>query len=140
MIDHPKINKIVELGFGDFQLSGRLRIPASKTYHGFDVAKVLLRPNETNKFFSIITGIHDFNETGDLLLIKQVMQHWPNAEIKWFLDNIVPRFKYALLTNDPTTRPRGDIRYGRYSPVNMNDYHPKKEMLGPGCYIIPDEP
>ena len=61
LIDHPKINKIVELGFGDFQLSGRLRIPPTKQYYGYDVVKKLLRPNETNKFFIIIKGIHDFN-------------------------------------------------------------------------------
>jgi len=28
------------------------------------------------------------------------MQHWPNSEVKYLIDNILPKFKYALLTND----------------------------------------
>lgn len=79
LVDHPKINKVVDIGFGDFQISGRIRFPKNKTYHGYDVVETNRRPNETNKFFSIIKGIRYFNDTGDLLLTKDVIQHWPNS-------------------------------------------------------------
>ena len=59
-------------------------------------------------------------ESGDLILIKDVMQHWPNHIIDYFLKTIVPRFKYALLTNDMTNGTQADIGFGSFRPLNFD--------------------
>ena len=111
-------------------MSGTLKIPKDKLYIGYDVVESLRRPNETNRKFVIYKNIHDFNETGDLLLAKQVIQHWPSREIEFFMTNIIQKFKYALITNDYTEDPNyPDINYGQYRPINLDKYKPRKEVM-----------
>lgn len=66
-----------------------------------------------------MNDIEDFDESGDLLIIKDVLMHWPNAKIKYFMENVVPRFKYVLLTSDYTIKPRKDIPYGLWRGINL---------------------
>ena len=48
------------------------------------------------------------------------MQHWPTSEIDYFIENILPRFKFALLTNDfATYAVNPDIQPGRYRAINL---------------------
>jgi hypothetical protein len=49
LVGNPKINKIVEIGFGDFQLTGLIIFEKDKRYIGYDVVKSLLRENKENK-------------------------------------------------------------------------------------------
>jgi hypothetical protein len=37
---------------------------------------------------------------GDLLLIKDVLQHLSNACVHDFIRDVLPRFRYAIITND----------------------------------------
>jgi hypothetical protein len=68
-----------------------------------------------------VKGLRDVNETGDLLIVRDVMMHWPASEIHYFVDNILPRFRYGLLTNDftPIEQLR-DINPGQFRPLNLN--------------------
>lgn len=79
-------------------------------------------PDSKNRFFKIISHISDLKDIqGDLLISKDVQQHWPNAEVNYFFDTIVPKFKYAILTNDYTsalTRP--NIQFGNVFPINTD--------------------
>ena len=61
LIDHPKIKRIVEVGFGDFILSSQLKIPADKLYIGYDVVESLMRKNETNRKFKMMKDIYEFD-------------------------------------------------------------------------------
>lgn len=45
------------------------------------------------------------------------MQHWPNSEVRYLIETILPKFKYALITNDmapgdqrPDINPGGHAR------------------------------
>ena len=52
--------------------------------------------------------------------------------MEYYLKNIVPRFKYVLLTNDELNRgdrPRPDIGYGGHSPLDLHKYGPKQLLL-----------
>ena len=52
--------------------------------------------------------------------------------MEYYLKNIVPRFKYVLLTNDELNRgdrPRPDIGYGGHSPLDLHKYGPKQLIL-----------
>jgi hypothetical protein len=37
LVDNPKIKKIVEVGFGDWQLTGKIIFAKDKRYVGYDV-------------------------------------------------------------------------------------------------------
>lgn len=59
--------------------------------------------------------------TGDLLISKDVLHHWPNEYIEYFFDKIVPNFKYVFLTNDYSNyTKRPDINFSQYAPINPN--------------------
>jgi hypothetical protein len=47
------------------------------------------------------------------------MMHWPSSEIDYFIKSILPRFKYALLTNDSTEGDYKDILPGNYRQINL---------------------
>ena len=65
------------------------------------------------------------NETGDLLIAKDVLHHYPNKEVQYFLETLVPRFKYVLIQNVATDGPQTDIKRGQFRPLNLNDYPSK---------------
>ena len=68
-------------------------------------------------------------ESGDLLITKEVIHHWPNKEVDYYFKTIVPRFKYVLLQNGATDGPQTDIEFAQWRPLNLNDYEPKELML-----------
>ena len=50
------------------------------------------------------------------------MQHWPTPEIDYFVANILPRFRFALLTNDYSPNPEfPNITPGQYRPINLKN-------------------
>jgi hypothetical protein len=59
---------------------------------------------------------------GDMLIVKDVLNHFSNKNIQYFLDNILPNFKYALITNDHSETSGGnnvDIVKGQYRAVDL---------------------
>lgn len=69
-------------------------------------------------------------ESGDLLILRDVMQHWPNADIDYLIENILPSFKYALLTNDYSPSPvNNDISPGQYRGINLSKIKNHKVVL-----------
>ena len=120
MINNKEIKKIVEVGFGDYSLAIKYNIPEGKKYIGFDVVESLMQKNTSFREFRLLKRIEDMKESGDLIIIKDVMQHWPNKEANYFMQTIVPRFKYALLTNDMTSGQQRDITFGSHRQMNFD--------------------
>lgn len=120
----PRFNTIVDLGCGDWQIMRNISIPINKSYLGFDVVPSIVEANRAefttdNVHFYHTKSLREFvdlNVSGDLLVIKDVMQHWPHDEIQYFLENVLPRFKYALITN-------------QYDTTKL--HHNKAVVLGP---------
>ncbi|HSX20388.1 MAG TPA: class I SAM-dependent methyltransferase [Gammaproteobacteria bacterium] len=129
----PRFNVIVDLGCGDWQIMRNIQIPDGKKYLGFDVVPSVIETNErqftkSNVGFYHITGLRAFkakNISGDLLIVKDVMQHWPFSEIEYFIMKILPNFKYALITNQYEIN---DPLHNRDMP--MGPYH-SLGLLGP---------
>lgn len=40
-----------------------------------------------------------YKNRADMMILKDVLQHWSNADIVSFLDKNATRFKYTLITN-----------------------------------------
>jgi tetratricopeptide (TPR) repeat protein len=95
------ITSVVDVGCGDWQI-GRLMDWSGIRYVGIDVSQVVLgalsefaTPNIS--FQSLDATVQDL-PPADLLLAKDVLQHWSNEAISRFFGQL-PRFRHALITN-----------------------------------------
>ena len=134
-VDAKDIKTIYDLGCGDWRLTSTITIDDSKSYYGYDVVKSVVDENrekyhKPNVSFYHIAKLHEFEDKkGDLLIVKDVIQHWPNKEVEFFIDRILPNFKYALIVNDySSSNSNSNINYGgcrainlEHAPFNMGD-------------------
>lgn len=132
--NEPHINTIVDLGCGDWQIMSLITIPENKKYTGLDVVPGLIEAHQkkhakSNVEFKLTQGLADV-PSGDLLIIKDVIQHWPSAQIYEFMYTVLPKFKYALITNcfKACAQWPGfqkiynqDIQLGGYRPIDLTD-------------------
>jgi hypothetical protein len=101
-----------------------------KSYRGYDVVKSIMRETEYNVEFNLLHNLKQINHGGDLLIVKDVMQHWPNSEIHYLIDTILPRFKYAMMTNDMYDAPnRNDIQPGGHALIPRSWLPHSKEVI-----------
>jgi hypothetical protein len=92
---------IVDLGCGDFEVGRALldRLPNAR-YIGCDIVPELVRHNE-QKFaneriaFRQVDIVADPLPPGDVCLVRQVLQHLSNAEIKRFLPRLTYQYVYV---------------------------------------------
>jgi SAM-dependent methyltransferase len=100
-IRENKIERVVDLGCGDFRVASKF---VSKNFHymGCDVVFSLVRhlnekyKNETTEF-RCVNIVEDELPDGDLCLIRQVFQHLSNAEIARALENAC-KYKFIIIT------------------------------------------
>ena len=126
VFNNPKYNSFVDLGSGDWRLMATINVSEDKRYKGFDLVKKVIENAEKNHSKSNISFYHIHklkdlvNEKADMLIIKDVMQHWSNKDIKYFLDNILPNYKYSLITNDyKKDALNEDIKSGHFRPIDI---------------------
>jgi SAM-dependent methyltransferase len=121
-----RIRSVVDLGCGDWRFSRHIDW-SGIDYTGIDVSSVVLET--TRNFarpgisFMEMDGLTGDLPAADLLLAKDVLQHWSNAEISHFVARL-PQFRMALITNGfpPNARSRvnEDIRAGDWRPVDLS--------------------
>ena len=101
------IRKIIEIGCGDFNVTNKIlelldSVQYDFKYIGYDVVKPLIKRNISNYSSSKInfvckdscTGII---KAGDLLIIRQVLQHLSNKSIKQITDKF-KNYKYIIVS------------------------------------------
>ena len=127
-----KVKSVVDIGCGDWQFSDQIYHDLDIKYEGYDCVEHLI--NEHKKRFSeksnyhfytingdnIIKNIHTANP--DLIILKDVIQHWTNENIVNFFNSIHTslNFKTLLLTNDHTSSDNVDIKTGQYRRLNLD--------------------
>lgn len=104
LVVSPEIRSIVDLGCGDWQL-GSLVDWHGRRYTGVDVVEDVVaadrdRWGDERTRFTAGDAMTGDVPSGDLLLVKDVLQHWPTSDVERFLRQVLPRYSYALLTND----------------------------------------
>ena len=147
---------VVELGCGDMRVSSRLIFDQIKSYVCIDVApiavkeaeKVLLekcggRKQKNNEKLKCraVQGNGAINlPFADVLIVKDVLMHWPTSLFKHFSNNIMIKFQTSILTfNEPTDvadmeersrRRRHDIIPGEVAALRLNDLGlPQEEVV-----------
>jgi hypothetical protein len=100
------IKSVVDYGCGDWQFSQYMDW-SNIDYLGLEAVNNLVILN-TQKFgspnikFKVSLDDPIKLPKADLLIVKDVLQHFSNEDINKFIKNILPKFSFALITNDVT--------------------------------------
>jgi SAM-dependent methyltransferase len=120
------ISSVVDIGCGDWQFSRFLNW-ANARYLGLDVVPSVIQANQ-KRFglpsvqFRIMPENLAEVPSGDLLIMKDVLQHLPEENILRFRDLVLPKFKYCLITNSYQkleTPVNVDIRIGDFRCLDL---------------------
>lgn len=124
-IKEHDIETVVDLGCGDWQFSRFINWDGVQ-YYGLDLVRSVIDRNTKqysapNIEFRLFTGNFDELPEADLLIAKDVLQHWSNASVSAFLPTL-ERYQYSLITN--CVNPRGatenfDIEDGEYRYLDI---------------------
>lgn len=98
-----KIKSVVDFGCGDWQFSRHVNW-CGAVYLGIDTVQSVVDRN--NRLFSkegvefhCFDNVNELGAGYELLLIKDVFQHWKDKYIIKFLDESASNYKYILCTN-----------------------------------------
>ena len=128
-----RFQSFVDLGCGHFQIMKQIKVPANKTYAGIDVVPDVIKENQRlygdrpNYRFHLIDDLRDLKLVNnllqgvDMLIVKDVLIHLPNADIHYFIENILPNVEYALITNDYSNDEdrNVDVSTGKFRPIDL---------------------
>lgn len=146
------ITKVIDLGCGDFRCGPMIYNDLDIKYVGYDTYKKVIDFHKNNYILPKYNFIHlDFYchkeeiESGELCIIKDVIQHWSLEEIYTFLDYLTEsrKFKYILLINccfqdkDNPEMINGEFSYlhssfyplKKYNCKSIYNYHTKEISL-----------
>lgn len=128
------IKSVIDLGCGDFRIGQALIENLDINYLGIDVVESLINYNNDHFSkpginFTKLNITRDTLPDGDLCLIRQVLQHLSNKDIKKVLKK-AKKYKHLIITEHlPLTViakanidkfPDGDIRYSKGSGVYLD--------------------
>lgn len=97
-----QINRIVDLGCGDFRVGAQIVARCNAEYIGADIVVKLIDFNQhahgsPRVSFKVVDLVDDELPDGDLYLLRQVLQHLSNAEISSVLSKLRDR-THVLVT------------------------------------------
>jgi SAM-dependent methyltransferase len=131
------IKSVVDMGCGDWQFSQFIDWTGID-YQGFDIVSAVIEANQ-RKFagpgirFQLALGDGSDLPSADMIIAKDVLQHWSNDAIKGFLPNL-RKYCYCLITN--CVNPNGkttnaDIQNGgfRYLDLRLAPFNIEAEEL-----------
>lgn len=102
------VESVVDVGCGDWQLY-RDMIWGNTKYVGTDLSEIALKSarQKTNNLLIKVNGIDQTLDiirahNPELILLKDVMQHWEDEEIEYFLDmlNCIGGWKWVVTSNN----------------------------------------
>jgi hypothetical protein len=98
----PTKKKAVDLGCGDFRVGSRI-VDSFDSYTACDVVPELVHFNQQYwrhlpVEFQVVDLVKDEIPTGDVLIVRQVLQHLSNDDVKKFTQSIPRGFSYLLVT------------------------------------------
>jgi hypothetical protein len=129
------IKTVVDLGCGDFICGKLIYDELDVKYTGYDTYKKIvdynLKQHQLPKYFFNNLDFYNNKEdiiSGDLCILKDVIQHWKMDEIYNFLDYLVEskKFKYILICNCCNQIIDNPENEGRSTPLSVNFFPLKK--------------
>lgn len=108
LMRNPMIERLVDIGCGDFQVSGRILAALEQrqrpiSYVGYDIASNVVAYNREHFAkpgvdFTVLDVSKQVPPDGDIVTVREVFQHLSNAHILAALDNLRQRFDRAIVT------------------------------------------
>tara|TARA_B110000967_G_C18773160_1_gene504171 strand:+ start:491 stop:1090 length:600 start_codon:yes stop_codon:yes gene_type:complete len=136
IITDYKIKRVCDVGCGDWKFSQYVNW-GKTSYLGIDCVKSVIDANKKNFKKKGIRFQHkaldaDYIPEGyDLIILKDVIQHWEDEDILKFMQSVVDKNKYVFLTNgykfmrspekNKLTKRNIQNPY-RYHPVDIDKY------------------
>lgn len=130
-IKDNNIKRVYDFGCGDWCFS-RLIDWSDVKYTGVEVVKSLVDANNEKyktdniKFLYMKDAEKFYRNKGDLLILKDILQHWSNDEITEFLDNVISNFDFILITNSCMQQEDWEDTDNRNRPLSCKYYPLKK--------------
>ena len=119
--NHTDVSSIIDLGCGDWQLHKHINLN-NQQYLGIDIVEKVIKVNK-KKYgkpkinFLCNNFLEDKIPNADLIIVKDVLQHLSDDNIKAFLNNIKNvKYKYLLITNFNNHKNK-DIKTGQFRPL-----------------------
>lgn len=135
-IREHNIQIVVDLGCGDFRCGSTIYDDLDIKYHGYDAYKCLIDKHLEEIISPKYTFYHlDFFGkkeeiiSGNLCILKDVLQHWSTDDIYIFLDYLIEtkKFNYILITNCSHQHSVDrEINTGEYRPLTCEELPLKK--------------
>lgn len=103
-LKEKNIKSIIDYGCGDWQSSHLINFDDIE-YLGIDcvdsvIDNNIIKYSKDNIKFKTLYQLEDFFDyKADLLILKDIIQHWTNQEVDYFLPNVIHNFKYVLFNN-----------------------------------------
>lgn len=125
MVDN-EIKTILDIGCGDWQSSALIDWVA-RHYTGIDCVQSIIDTNIEKYsadnirfiFCDIFTDLDRLEPMHDLIILKDVLMHWPNERILSMLPQLAKRSRFILVANDNNQRiDDPDIKIGKYRPLS----------------------
>lgn len=96
------IRSVLDFGCGDWQFSQFIDW-TGVDYLGLDLVNNVIQSNQKlygsdNISFGLVDSLDSPLPSADLIIIKDVMQHWSNESIRYFLPQLV-NYQYCLIVN-----------------------------------------
>jgi len=128
-LQENSIKSVVDYGCGDWQFSHLIDWGEVK-YIGVDVASAVIDANtrryaRKNVEFRLVDPHNLDLPSADLLISKDVIQHLSDEDVNLFLKKILPKYKYALITN--CVWPESDLN----TPIKTGGFRPLDIRRGP---------
>ena len=119
------IKSVIDFGCGDWQFSQYIDW-GDVDYLGLDIVDYII---ETNKIrfqeYSFIsdTDVFKYLDNRELIIIKDVLMHWPDEEIEIFLDKLTKYNIWILLVNSAKNQPiKRKLKIGGWKPLEYNKF------------------
>lgn len=126
------IKKVIDLGCGDWQSSHLIYLGTDIEYYGYDAYEKIIINNSKNykqfifKHLDILNNIDIIEDTCDLCILKDILQHWTCEEIKHFLDKLLKKnFKHIIIVNSSNQKYDNQDTPYRSRPLSIK-YEPLK--------------
>lgn len=126
------IQSVVDFGCGDWSFSHLIDWTGVVIYFGVDCVESVIESNRAKHWrgnIKFTTEMGVFVMGADLLILKDVLQHWSNNDILLFLTEFRSKFKYILITNTIGTSENdiipGDCRGLSAKLYPLNQFNPE---------------
>lgn len=125
MFDHYGIKTVLDIPCGDFNWWQHIKGIEKVQYVGADIVPELIHENNARYSSGAVSFIYmDITANQlmpmDLILVRDLLGHFSNADVRKALINIKRSgSKYLLATTFPNHETSGDIETGEWRPINL---------------------